>query len=97
MSSGDCEVCGKPSCIHLTEVEGGSPVKREHHYCRNHAPPDIKAKMPGLADEVKLVEQLIARVEAKEMDPDQKAKFRAELKKLAEDIAAGRKRLGDAE
>lgn len=97
MSSTDCEVCGKPSCIHTTEVEGRSPLKREHHYCREHAPPEIEAEMPTPAEEVKMVEEMIAELDEGDADPELKAQFRQQLKKLAEDIAAGRRRFGDAE
>jgi hypothetical protein len=88
-----CEVCGKPASVHLTDIdEARSPQKMEHHYCRDHLPPDMR-RSPE--DEVKAVQQMIAQLDAREMDPAQKDEFRWELHKLAEDIAAGRKRFGD--
>jgi hypothetical protein len=93
-----CEVCGKTAFIHLTDVnESRVPQKVSHHYCRDHMPPEIKAKMGGPEDEIKRVEQMIAQLDAREMDSVEKAECRQELQKLAEDIAAGRKRFGDPE
>jgi hypothetical protein len=97
MKPGECEVCGKPSSVHLTEVEVGSPVKREHHYCWEHSPPGLGAKRPTPDGEVKIVEQMIAQLDAREMDDAERTKFRAELQQLAEDIRTGRRRLGDAD
>ena len=92
----NCEICGKPSSIHVTDVHVGSPVKREHHYCREHAPADLKARLVTTpADEVKMVQQMIEQLDAREMDPEEKKRFRQELEQLAKDIAEGRSRLGD--
>lgn len=38
-----CEVCGKPACVHLTEVEENR--ERERMYCLEHAPPEIREKL----------------------------------------------------
>lgn len=92
-----CEVCGKPSTVHLAEVEVGSPVKREHHYCWEHLPPELGVKRPSPTDEVKIVEQMIAQLDAREMDDAEKMKFREELQQLAEDIRTGQRRLGDVD
>src|SRR5947208_412570 len=76
MNPGECEVCGNPSSVHLTEVEVGSPVK--HHYCWEHSPPEVRAKRPTPTDEVKIVEQMIAQLDTREMNEAEKAKFREE-------------------
>ena len=54
-------------------------------------------KRPTPAEEVKIVEQMIAQLDAREMDAAEKTKFRDELQQLVEDIRAGRRRLGDAD
>jgi hypothetical protein len=92
-----CEVCGKPSSVHLTEVDVDSAVKREHHYCWEHSPPELGAARPSPADEVKAIEQMIAQLDANQMDHAEKAKSRAELQQLAKDIRSGRRRLSDAD
>jgi hypothetical protein len=98
MSAIVCEVCGKPSSIHLTDVDPTRvPQKVDHHYCREHAPPEIQAKLGGPEDEARRVEQMIAQLDARDLDPAETAEFRRELEKLAEDIRAGRKRFGDAD
>ena len=97
----ECEVCGKASTVHLTEIKFRLlfwfPVKREHHYCWEHSPPELGAKRPTQAEELKIVEQMIAQLDAREMNEAEKAKHREELKQLAEEIRAGRRRLGDAD
>jgi hypothetical protein len=40
---------------------------------------------------------MIAQLDAREMDEAEKTKFREELQQLAEDIRAGRRRLGHAD
>lgn len=85
-----CEICGNPALIHLTEVDQPSGAKPARHFCSAHAPQQF---VPGAADELKMIEQLIARVDASDWSAEQKAEHRAELRKLAEDIAAGRRQL----
>jgi hypothetical protein len=90
-----CEVCGKPAFLHVTDVDvARTPQKMDHHYCRDHVPPDMQ-RSPE--DEAKAIQQLIAQLDARPMDPARKAEFRRDLQKLAEEIAAGRKRFGDAD
>jgi hypothetical protein len=72
-------------------------AKHEHHYCTDHAPPEIQGQLPSAADEVKIVERLIDQLESRDMDESEKTTFRQELQQLAEDIRAGRRRLEDAE
>jgi len=92
-----CEVCGKPPSVHMTEVSVGSSasVKREHHYCWDHAPASIKR--PTVADDLSSIEDLLAALEKKDMDTAVKAAMRGQLEQLREDVKAGRRRLTDAE
>jgi hypothetical protein len=96
MSSIGCKVCGKPAVVHLTDVAWLSGRKPESHYCRDHVPVEIRSRMPAPADEGRIVEQLIAQLDARNMDPAEKAKAREELRQLAADTAAGRRRLGES-
>jgi hypothetical protein len=88
-----CEVCGKSAFMHLTEIIAGSNHKVSHHYCQEHVPPSMQTNQQ---DELKTVYALLEKLESRDdIDSGVKAKFREQLKKLAEDIAAGRKRFGD--
>src|SRR5688500_18257857 len=93
MSDIRCEICGRPPFVHLTQIVDG--VTRQSAYCREHVPSESGFPLPSPSDEVRIVEQLIAQAESQEMDPAQKAEVLKELRTLAEDIAAGRRRLGD--
>ena len=93
MSDVRCKVCGRLPFFHFTEIVDG--VVRQFAYCRQHVPPELGMPLPNPSDEVKLVEQLIAQVQTEEMDSAQKAEALKELRGLAEDITAGRRRLGD--
>ena len=93
MSDVRCEICGRTPFVHLTQIVDG--VMRQSWYCREHVPSESGFPLPSPSDEVRLVEQMIAQAEAQEMDSAQKAEVLKELRSLAEDIAAGRRRLGD--
>jgi hypothetical protein len=97
-ATGMCDVCGKPGSVHVCEIRDG--VKTSRSFCVEHVPSEMRDKIPvpTAADEVKMVEQMIAQLDLREdMDAAQKAEFRRELQQLAEDIKAGRKRFGDAD
>ena len=97
-ATGLCDVCGKPGSVHVCEIRDG--VKTSRSFCVEHMPPELRDKMPvaTAADEVKMVEQMIAQLDLRDdMDAAQRAEFRRELEQLAEDIRAGRKRFGDAD
>ena len=91
MTAAVCEVCGNPAPFGVTEVDESSGTTRTRHFCSTHAPQWL---VPTAADEVKLVGELVDRLDdASDWTPEQKAEHREELRKLAEDIAAGRRRL----
>lgn len=93
----DCEVCGKRSDIHLTKIVAGSLSEREeHHYCYDHAPPELNVRRPTVSEELKATEDAMAKLDATEMDADEKAAIRKLIQQHADDIAAGR-RPDDAE
>src|SRR5688500_10011082 len=42
--TGMCHVCGKPGSIHLTEIHDGKKTNRS--FCLEHAPAEMRDKMP---------------------------------------------------
>lgn len=102
----ECEVCGKPATFHLTEIKCRLlfwfPVKREHHYCWDHSPPEMRDKLPfgphrTAAAEVAFLRKQMAAVDQQVSDPARRAEVSAEMEKLIAEIEAGRRRLGDAD
>jgi protein-arginine kinase activator protein McsA len=91
MNPEQCEVCGDPASIHLTEIFNG--LRTQHSYCANHAPTDLPKQTRD--DEVKTVEKLIANLDTFPGTPERKERLREKLVKFADDIAAGRKKIMD--
>ena len=99
-ATGMCYVCGKPGSIHLTEIHFGKKTNRS--FCMEHAPAEMRDKMPfGLhrtpAEEVAFLREQLKVIDQQVADPTQRAEFKAEIEKLIADIEAGRRRLGDAD
>jgi protein-arginine kinase activator protein McsA len=97
---GMCEVCGKPSRVHLTEIRDG--VKTSQSFCVEHAPSEMRDTMPfgahrTPAEEVAFLRQHMMTLDQHIPDPAQSAEYKAEIERLIADIEAGRRRLGDAE
>lgn len=99
-----CEVCGKPSVVHLTQIKHRLlfwfPVKREHHYCLDHSPPEMRDKLPfgphrTPAEEAALLRKHLADIDEQISDPSLRAEARAEIEQLIADIESGKRRLGD--
>jgi hypothetical protein len=91
-----CGVCGKPGIAHLTEIRDG--VKTTRSLCVEHAPPEIRDKLPRTpAEEVAHLRKLMSQVDRQVSDPAQREQFRAEIETMIADIEAGRRRLGDAD
>jgi len=99
-ATGMCDVCGKPGSVHLTEIRDG--VKTSRSFCVEHAPPEMRDKMPfgphqTPADEVAFLRKQMSAIDQQVSDPAQRAEFKAEIEKLIAEIEAGRRRLGDAD
>jgi hypothetical protein len=47
MPNGKCDVCGKASILHMTEAFVGLSEEKQHWYCMDHVPDDLKARMPA--------------------------------------------------
>jgi hypothetical protein len=99
-ASGMCDICGKPGHVHLTEIRDG--VKTSRSFCVEHAPPEMRDKMPfgphrTPAEEVAFLRKQMSAVDEQVSDPAQRAEFKAEIEKLIVEIEAGRRRLGDAD
>jgi hypothetical protein len=67
-----------------------------------HAPPEIRDKMPfgphrTPAQEVEFLRQQLTVIDEQMADSPQRAEFEAEIEKLIADIEAGRRRIGDAD
>jgi hypothetical protein len=93
--TGMCDVCGKPGIVHLTEIRDG--VKTSQSLCVEHAPPEIRDKLPATpAEEVAHLRKLMGEVDRQVSDPAQREEFKADIERLIADIEAGRRRLGDA-
>jgi hypothetical protein len=97
--TGMCDVCGKPGSVHVTEIRGG--VKTSRSLCIEHAPPELRAKLPfgphrTPAEEVAFLRRQISAIDEQISDPVQRAEFKAEVEQLIAEIEAGRRRLGDA-
>jgi protein-arginine kinase activator protein McsA len=95
-----CEVCGKPGIVHMTEIRDGQKTTRS--LCLEHAPADMRDKMPfgphrTPAEEVAFLRDKMALLDQKVSDPAQRAEFKAEIEQLISDIEAGRRRIGDAD
>jgi hypothetical protein len=95
---GGCDVCGKPAKIHLTEICDG--VKTSRSLCVEHAPAEMRDKMPfgphrTPAEEVAFLRETMTTIDQQVSDPGRRAEFKAELEELIADIEAGRRRLGD--
>ncbi|MDB5325756.1 MAG: hypothetical protein JWM57_1325 [Phycisphaerales bacterium] len=98
--SGMCEVCGQPGIVHMTEIRDGEKTNRS--LCLDHAPSDMRDKLPfgphrTPAEEVAFLRNEMARLDQKVFDPAQRAEFKAGIEKLIADIEAGRRRIGDAD
>lgn len=98
--TGMCDVCGKPAQIHLTDIHNG--VKTQRSFCVEHAPPEMRDKMPfgphrTPAEEVAFLRKQLETLGGQLTDPAQRAEFTAEIEKLIADIEAGRRRIGDTE
>jgi hypothetical protein len=95
-----CEVCGKPGIVHMTEIRDGEKATRS--LCLEHAPSDMRDKMPfgphrTPAEEAAWLRSKLPELDSKVSDPAERAKYKAELEQLAADVEAGRRRLGDAD
>ena len=95
-ATGVCDACGKPGIVHLTEIRDG--VKTSRSLCVEHAPPEIRDRLPRTpAEEVAHLRKLVSEVDRQVSDPAQREEFKAEIESLIADIEAGRRRLGDAD
>ena len=97
---GMCSVCGGLASIHFTEIRDGQ--KTERAFCLEHAPPEIRDKMPygphrTSAEEVAYLRLQLVAIDQQIADPARRAEFKAEIDKLIADIEAGRRRIGDAD
>lgn len=95
-----CNVCGKPGHVHLTEIRDG--VKTSRSFCVEHAPPEMRDKIPfgphrTPAEEVAFLRKQMIAVEQQVTEAAQRAEFKAEIEKMIGDIEAGRRRLGGAD
>lgn len=98
--TGMCDACGKPGSVHLTEIHEG--VETGRSFCVEHAPAEMREKMPfgphrTPAEEVAFLRRLLSTGDQQVSDPTQRADFKAGIERLIEDIEAGRRRLGDAD
>ncbi len=98
-ATGTCDVCGKPGIVHLTELRDGTKTTRS--LCLEHAPPDMREKIPfgphrSAAEEIAFLREKMEILDQRITDPAQRKEFKADIENLIADIEAGR-RLGDPE
>jgi hypothetical protein len=98
--TGMCDVCGRPGCLHLTEIRDG--VQTTRTFCGEHVPPEMRDKMPfgphrTPAEEVAFLRRQMQAADQQISDPVQRAGFNAEIEALIADIEAGRRRMGEAD
>jgi hypothetical protein len=86
-----CDFCGKKAEVHSTEIQNGVPI--QHHYCWDHVPSECDMKKPSAEDEAKLLDNLIPRVDAQDIDDAQKEQMKNHLRQLLDKIRAGRRKL----
>lgn len=79
MNSGVCEVCGGPATVHYTELTAGDSARKDHHYCVEHCPGELKQKITNRMDHSALLKEKLANIDALPIDESEKQQLREEM------------------
>jgi hypothetical protein len=89
-----CDICGRPANCYVCDMSDGTA--RNQAFCIDHVPREMLDAMPKTrAEEVALLRDKLASLDQSEMAPDVKAKVRAGLEQIIDEVEAGRRHLGD--